>query len=99
MRLLAPRNLHYPITVTELRKRAGDDVAKQETLFVYTYKSTVTEGNKYGETEEVEKSFFTNFESETEGLLKAWFIKEGTVIESAGYARAVLVLVRESWLT
>lgn len=80
MLLRSPRNLHYPITVTELLLRPNDVVEKAAPLFSYFYKSTVTEGNRYGEEFQVEKTFPTRFESETDGKVVRWKIEEGSVI-------------------
>lgn len=84
MLIRSPTNLHYPITVTELLKNQNDEVARFAPLFSYFYKSTVTEGNKYGEEYQVEKEFPARFESETEGTLLRWKIKAGTVVNRAG---------------
>lgn len=81
MLLRSPKNLHYPITVTELLLRTTDNVERSAPLFSYFYKSTVIEGNQYGEEFQVVKTFPTNFESETEGKLIAWRIQEGSVIQ------------------
>ena len=85
MLLLSPKDLHYPITVTELLKRPSDGIDKFAPLFSYYYKSTVTEWNRYGEEFEVEKSFPTRYESETDGTLREWRIRAGSVIARAGY--------------
>jgi len=84
MHIRTPKSLHYPITVTELLKKPKDEVEKFQPLFAYVYKSTVTEGNEYGEEFTVEKKFPARFESETDGVLVAWKIAKGTVIQSAG---------------
>lgn len=80
MLLKSPRNLHYPITVTRLLKRSNDHVDRSAPLFSYFYKSTVTEGNRYGEESLVEKTFPTQFESETDGRIVKWFVEDGQVI-------------------
>ena len=85
MQIRAPHSLHYPITVSELLRRQGDKVESKVALFSYTYRSTVTEENKYGEEQKVEKTFPAEFQSETEGKLLAWSIRAGEVIEKAGY--------------
>lgn len=80
MLLRLPRSLHYPITVTELLKRPGDNVALDEPLFSYFYKTIVTEGSRDGTEKQVEKTFPTKFESNTEGELRYWKIGAGDVI-------------------
>ena len=84
MRLKLPHSLHYPITVTELLKLPNDDVEKSAPLFLYYYKTTVTEIDRYGDEHQVEKTFPTRFESSVEGKLKKWLLQEGTVIHKAG---------------
>ncbi|KAL8705530.1 MAG: hypothetical protein Q9201_001347 [Fulgogasparrea decipioides] len=84
MQLQLPRDLHYPITITELLKQPNDHVERFAPLFSYSYKTTVTEGNKYGDEIQVEKAFPTNFESSVEGLLKSWSIAPGTLIAQPG---------------
>ncbi|KAI9886649.1 MAG: hypothetical protein M1823_001563 [Watsoniomyces obsoletus] len=82
MRLRLPRSLHYPITVTELLKQPGDNVEQLSPLFAYFYQTTVTEGDPFGEVQEVEKTFPTRYESPVEGKLKVWRIQKGAVIAS-----------------
>jgi RNA polymerase II subunit A-like phosphatase len=82
MRLLLPKSLHYPVTVTELLKQPNDNVERFAPLFSYIYQTTVTEGNRFGEEHQVEKKFPTVFESPVEGVLMAWRIKKGMMIRS-----------------
>ncbi|KAF2457598.1 hypothetical protein BDY21DRAFT_285752 [Lineolata rhizophorae] len=86
MLLRSPKNLHYPVTVTELLKQHNADVDKYAPLFSYFYKSTVTTGNDFGEWVEVEKTFPTVFESETDGKIVSWKIDAGAVISGPGIA-------------
>ncbi|TKA50580.1 hypothetical protein B0A49_12118 [Cryomyces minteri] len=90
MLLRSPKNLHYPITVTELLQQPHDDVERFAPLFSYSYKSTVTEGNEFGEVFQVEKDWYSKFESEVDGTLVTWKIKKGTVIASSGAELAVI---------
>lgn len=90
MLLQSPQNLHYPITVTELLRDTNDKVGRNETLFSYTYKSTVIEGNKYGEEKRVEKTLTTKLESEVEGTILKWKVKPGAVIDKAGFVMPIL---------
>lgn len=85
MLLKSPRSLHYPITVTKLLKRPHDNVDRAAPLFAYYYKSTVTEGDRYGEEAEVIKTFPTHFESETDGTVVRWMIADGQIIQGAGF--------------
>jgi RNA polymerase II subunit A-like phosphatase len=84
MLIKTPHSLHYPITVTELLKKRNEDVKKFEPLFAYAYKSTVTEGNEYGEEFTVEKTFPARFESETDGVVASWKVAKGAVIAGPG---------------
>ena len=85
MRLKLPHSLHYPITVTELLKLPNDHVKKSAPLFLYFYKTTVTEIDRSGDEHRVDKTFPTRFESTVDGTLKKWFLREGTVIEKPGF--------------
>jgi RNA polymerase II subunit A-like phosphatase len=86
------RSLRYPIRVTALLLHVGDTVEKFAPLFSYTYKWTVTEGDKYGDERQVEKTIPANFESETDGVLVEWKIKPGDVLERDQYAASPLNL-------
>lgn len=85
MLLRLPHSLHYPITVTELLKQPNDNVERFAPLFSYFYKTTVTEGDELGNEYQVEKTFPTRFESNVEGVLRKWLIRQGTVIATAKY--------------
>lgn len=73
-------NLHYPITVTTLLKQPGDSVEKNEALFWYVYRTTVTEGDGLGNKVEVKRDFPAKFESALDGEVVQWKISEGDVI-------------------
>lgn len=81
MLLRLPRGLHYPITITKVLKVAGSNIVKQESIFVYTYETTVREGSRDGEDKYVKKPFPAKFESSLEGQLKFWKVKEGDVLD------------------
>ncbi|KAI4260867.1 MAG: hypothetical protein LQ352_000022 [Teloschistes flavicans] len=85
MQLQLPRDLKYPITVTELLKQPNDHVERFAPLFSYSYKTTVTEGNKYGDENQVEKSFPTKFESRFDGVVKSWSVTPGVLITQPGF--------------
>ena len=84
MLLKSPRGLHYPITVTELLKNVGDNVGKSVPLFAYSYKTTVTEGDKLGNEHQVQKTFPARFESSVEGAIQQWLTQEGATISQPG---------------
>jgi RNA polymerase II subunit A-like phosphatase len=85
MLIRSTSSLHYPITVKKLLAAPASSVARFAPLFSYTYMSTVTEGNKYGEKHDVEIVYPAEFQSEIEGTLVAWKIQEGDVLQRAGY--------------
>ncbi|KAF9696661.1 hypothetical protein EKO04_005299 [Ascochyta lentis] len=84
MKISSPPGLHYPITVLELVKKPEDDVKRSERLFTYTYESTVTETDKWGEDKTLKKKFTTHFDASTEGKISRWYIKAGTVVARSG---------------
>lgn len=84
MFLQLPSTLHYPITVIHLLKKHNEDVERFAPLFSYSYQTIVTEGDKFGDTKEVERSFPANFESTEAGVLKQWMIQEGMIINGPG---------------
>ena len=86
MHLRLPRSLHYPVTVTELLKQEGDDVARFDQLFTYLYKTKVTEEDELGGEHEVERAYPASYESNVEGILRLWKIRPGTVIADPGLA-------------
>lgn len=83
MLLRLPTSLYYPITVTELLKRPGEPVQRDEALFAYVYRTKVTEGDGLGNKGEVWRTFPTRFESSVDGDLVEWKIRKGDVIESS----------------
>lgn len=84
MKISSPPGLHYPITVLELLKKPDATVKRSERLFTYTYESTVTEENKYGEEKVLKKNFTTHFSASTEGTISRWYIRAGAVIARSG---------------
>jgi RNA polymerase II subunit A-like phosphatase len=78
-------SLHYPITVTKLLAKPDQSVDRFAPLFSYTYKTTVTEGNKYGDDPiEIQKDFPAEFQSELEGTLRVWKIQPGDTLYESG---------------
>jgi len=65
--------------LTKVEKRVGDAVAHNDTLFLYSYTTTVKEGSRYSEEdEEVEKTFVAHFASTLEGKVTGWRVWRGT---------------------
>ena len=86
--LIRTSKQHYPITVTKLLVQPGEDIKRFQPIFKYSYTSKVTEGDKYGDTVEVEKTWPEDFKSEVDGKIEKWHIKVGDVITRPGYAAA-----------
>ncbi|KAJ4987763.1 fcp1-like phosphatase [Stagonosporopsis vannaccii] len=84
MKISSPPGLHYPITVLELLKKADDNVRRSERLFTYTYESTVTETNRYGEEQKLRKKLTTHFAASTDGTIARWHIRPGAVVARPG---------------
>lgn len=81
MRLYTPESLRYPITVTKLLKQPGDEIEQDGHLFNYEYKSKVQQWDEFErEDVEVEKTFYSTFESELEGTVAALNVKAGQVL-------------------
>ena len=84
MHLHTPHGLLYPIKVTRLLRKPGDDLPENAPLFDYEYKSKVTEGTwteKDGKIDvEVERTWPATFESEFEGVLTSLNVTVGQVI-------------------
>ncbi|KAK2858359.1 hypothetical protein FQN49_004816, partial [Arthroderma sp. PD_2] len=82
MQLKLSASLYYPITVTELLKKTGDEVNQGDGLFAYFYRTTVTEGDGLGNKVDVVRMFPTRFESTVDGTLMEWKVRKGQVIEA-----------------
>lgn len=86
MRLFTPDNLHYPIKITKLLRKAGDDIRKNDTLFSYEYTSTVRESDAdRPEGYDVERTFPARFESELEGSLETLAVTVGQILSRRAY--------------
>ncbi|CAH0026071.1 unnamed protein product [Clonostachys rhizophaga] len=70
--------LHYPITITKLLKKPGDNIKKQETIIEYKF----TWRRRVGEDNWTDETTYTEYDSPAEGTLKEWRIKEGMVINA-----------------
>lgn len=84
MLITSPSGLHYPITIDKLLAGRDEQVKRSSPLFSYTYESTVSEGDRYGEVKDVKKRFPARFDSTAEGSLSRWFVKNGEVVHRAG---------------
>jgi len=82
MRLYTPVGLAYPVTVTKLLRKPGDDIEQNAPLFTYKYLALNTEYDENTrEDVERERSYFADFESEVEGSVTSLNIKVGQVLE------------------
>ena len=82
MLLRLPPGLHYPIVLTKIEKRPGDSIQKNDPLFLYSYKTTVKQGERYSDEEtEVVKTFVTHFRSTLYGVIKLYRVWGGDVLE------------------
>ena len=78
---LGPR-LKYPITISRLLKEAGDEIKKQEPILQYKFTWMQKVGDPFGEQWEEEQTTIADWDSPTDGSIKAWKISEGTVVEN-----------------
>jgi RNA polymerase II subunit A-like phosphatase len=78
---LGPR-LKYPITISRLLKEAGDEIKKQEPILQYKFTWMQKVGDPFGEQWEEEQTTIADWDSPTDGNIKAWKVTEGTVVES-----------------
>lgn len=84
MLFTSPKNLHYPVTVTKLLQKQDDKVKRFAKLFSYTYTTSVTEVDEFGQDYEVKKKFPAEYEAEKDGAIKRLYVKEGDVIARDG---------------
>lgn len=80
MFLDSPRDLHYPVTITELLVRSSQHVDRDTRLFEYSYKSVVTREDEFGGEVQVEQTYPAHYKSNVEGVLRKWSVERGTVI-------------------
>lgn len=82
MRLYTPDGLLYPITVTKLLHKPGDEIDINASLFYYEYKSVREEwDDDKRENVQRERTWPATFESELEGKLESLNVQVGQVIE------------------
>lgn len=74
--------LKYPITIGKLLKQPGDAVKRQESILQYKFTSMKTVGDPFGEEWEEEQTTIADWDSPAEGILTAWKVEEGDVVES-----------------
>lgn len=73
--------LRYPITISRLVAKPGDEVKKGATVMEYSFKWTKEVGDPIsGDTWEEEQTTISSWGSPVEGKLKEWKIKPGDVV-------------------
>lgn len=81
MRLYTPAHLAYPVTVTRLLCKQGDDIAQNAPIFGYKYRAVQkVYDDETREDVDKEVDFFTNFESAVEGNITGLTIEVGQVL-------------------
>lgn len=81
MRLYTPAHLAYPVTVTTLLCKQGDDIAQNAPIFGYKYRAVQkVYDDETREDVDKEVDFFTNFESAVEGNITGLTIEVGQVL-------------------
>ncbi|KAJ4388178.1 CTD phosphatase Fcp1 [Gnomoniopsis smithogilvyi] len=74
-------NLRYPITISKLVAKPGDDLKKGATAMEYSFKYTKEVGDiTTGDTWEEEQTSISSWGAPVEGKLKEWKVKPGQVI-------------------
>jgi RNA polymerase II subunit A-like phosphatase len=74
-------NLKYPITITRLLKKPGDEISKQVSLLEYKFKWMKKVGDPLGDEWEEEQTSYGAWDSPAEGTISSWLIKEGQKLE------------------
>ncbi|KAK4574206.1 CTD phosphatase Fcp1 [Recurvomyces mirabilis] len=85
MRLVTPPGLKYPIAVTKVLVKKGQEVQQNEPLFVYQYRAIVHDVWDKDKREPVDKltDFFAEFESELEGTVSSLDVRVDQVIKAS----------------
>jgi RNA polymerase II subunit A-like phosphatase len=73
--------LKYPITISKLLKRTGDEIKKQEPILQYKFTWMQKVGDPFGEEWEEEQTTIADWDSPADGSIKAWKISEGMVVD------------------
>ncbi|KAG0647131.1 CTD phosphatase fcp1 [Hyphodiscus hymeniophilus] len=77
---LGPK-LSYPITISKLLKRPGEDINKQDAILEYSFKWMKMVGDPFGEEFEMEQTTYSTWDSPADGKISSWKIREGQVIK------------------
>ncbi|KAK5725396.1 CTD phosphatase Fcp1 [Elasticomyces elasticus] len=84
MRLNTHPGLKYPLTVTKVLVKEGDEIPQNGPLFTYRYRAILREqyNRDTGVYEDKEADFYTDFESEVEGTVKRVHLSKDQVIKA-----------------
>ncbi|KAI1499273.1 hypothetical protein F5X99DRAFT_420073 [Biscogniauxia marginata] len=83
----------YPITISKLFKKHGDDVVKREPIMQYTFTFDRKVGDPtLGEERVIQETGIAVWDSPAEGKVKQWRVKEGQLIQ----ADQELVVIEET---
>ena len=77
---LGPR-LKYPITITKLLKKPGDEIQRKEPILQFSWKWMKKVGDPFGEEWEEEQTTYAEWDSPSDGSIKSWKIQEDMVIQ------------------
>lgn len=73
-------NLKYPITITKILKKRGDQISKQDSLLEYKFNWKQTVGDPFGEQWEEEQTSYGEWDSPSEGTIDKWLVREGVTL-------------------
>lgn len=73
--------LKYPITISRLLKRPGDEIKKQDAILEYSFKWSKMVGDPFGEEYAQEQTTYATWDSPSDCSIKLWKVKEGMIIE------------------
>ena|ERR1700761_5786927 len=85
MLIRSPHSLHYPITVTALLVAANQEIKRSTPLFSYTYQSTRTITDEFGEEQEETVKYPAEYRAENDGVALEWKIEKDDVITRPEY--------------
>ena len=73
--------LSYPITISKLLKRSGEEVKKQDAILEYSFKWMKMVGDPFGEEFEMEQTTYSTWDSPADGKIKSWKVREGQLVD------------------
>jgi RNA polymerase II subunit A-like phosphatase len=74
--------LKYPITISKLLKRPGDEIKRKEPILQYKFTWMQEVGDPFGDHWEEEQTTIADWDSPADGTIKEWKIKEGAVVQN-----------------